>query len=217
MKWRKTTEDRRAKRDHLMDIVNDFMGRLKSSTVCDRYRIAPVYFSSAVYTAEPQYSNPREVLVEDPVDICGGSKTAIAKALRKCIEIHDQFMTDNTLPDEKFCTVFLFTDGNDDVSGDKAVLNAASDLREHLKDQSRQPSLATVAFGREADTRLLATIASELSERQKRHLRNAQIYDLLPDKNKMFILGHSEGVVTRETVEMLKRFVWVLSKTVKEE
>ena len=214
MKWKKTTHDGKSKVHHLMQILDGFLVRLKNSENAGRYRIAPVYFASKIFTESTLYAPPTTVEIQNPVIRAGAGKTAIAKALRKCTEIFEEFINDETLPDEKYCTVFLFTDGNDDVSGDNAVRNAAKDLKKHLQDISNEPNLATIAFGSKADESLLQEIASSLSERQKRHLFHALVLNQLPNKEKMFIRGHSQGLMTQDIVESLKRFVWVLSTTI---
>ena len=214
MKWKKTTHDGQSKVHHLMEILDGFLARVRNSENSGRYRIAPIYFATKIFTESNLYAHPDAVVVQNPVTRAGAGRTAIAKALRKCTEIFEEFIKDDTLPDEKYCTVFLFTDGNDDVSGDNAVRNAAEDLKTHFQDVSIEPSLATIAFGSKADESLLQEIASSLSERQKRHLRHSLVLNQLPNKDKMFIQGHSQGIMTHEIVESLKRFVWVLSTTI---
>jgi Mg-chelatase subunit ChlD len=216
MSWKKTTEDERSKVEHLMDIAEDLIVRLKESSQCDRYRVAPLYFATDVVPSDPVYTNPRNTEIENPVKVANYGKTAIAKALRKCREIYEDFLNDETLPNIKYCTVYLFTDGKDHVDGTSAVRDEASNLKRFLADRAQQPNLATIAFGDKADRKLLEEISSQLSKRQKRHLSNKRVLNYLPNKDRMFIEGHSEGMITEETAEALKQFVWVLSQTAKQ-
>ena len=197
---------------NFMSVIESFITRVQKSDSCDRYRIAPLYFSDNVITEDPLYQNPRYFTIKLPNNL-GKTGKSIVNALRDCIDIHERFMLDNTLPDEKFCTVFLFTDGKDDVNNHAAISSAASELKNHYRDWSRQPNLATISIGSNADDALLEEIASELSERQKRHMSHAQVMEFLPNEDKMFISENIKGASCDRISEVLKQFVWVLSRS----
>jgi Mg-chelatase subunit ChlD len=214
----KTTDtfDQRRRADHLYDLVKATMERLAKSTRKPIYRISLIYFDHQVYPVEKEgrkYFTLDEALeyIKNPVEVTKMGSTNIAGALRKAMEIMNDFYKDETLPQNKRITVFLFTDGVENVENDNAVKEVANQIKAHPS----SPILATVSFGTsgEMNKGLLVQIASESSERQKRHLKLAKVANQLEDINKLFIDGNVGGEITKQKAEALRNFVYVLSVT----
>jgi len=213
------TEDKRSRADHLCELLKATLERLTTSTRSSAYRVSFVYFSDKVYVEEVggrKYFTLNEALqlLKNPVQVAGGQSTWIAGGLRKALEIINEFDRDESLPIKKRVTVFLFTDGAENVEGKDAVRQVANEIKTHRL----APILATVSFGTEQETDkvLLKEIASEASEKQKRHLQMAGVISHLPDPNKLFIDGHVGGQITKQKAEALRNFVYVLSATRKD-
>lgn len=200
------THDGRPKVDHLMEIMNDLIPRLRSSEAAPRFRCQAVYFSAAPHTKN-NYQALNEFAIENPVQIAGGGMTAIAATLENALEILEKFDKDQTLPPQKLSTVFLITDGQETSGGD--VRNAAS----RLKGNRIAPMLATVGIGDDVDEQLLLDIASEPTPRQLKHLDNHQLLDYIPDKSHLYLRAHEKGRITKNTAEALRRYVQVLSES----
>jgi len=213
------TFDRRRRADHLHELVKATLERLAKSTRKDIYRVSFIYFSDNVRVEEQggrKYFTIDEALqlLKNPLDVASGKSTSIAGALRKALELVEEFDRDDTLPTNKRITLFLFTDGAENVETKDAVKHVANQIKAHRL----APILATIAFGTEGemDKDLLMEIASESSERQKRHLRIAKVAEHLPNVNKLFVDGHVGGEITKQKAEALRNFVYVLSATKKE-
>jgi len=189
------TYDKRTRAEHLYELVKATLERLSKSSRRSAFRVSLIYFSDNVYVEEQEgrkYFTIDEALqlLKNPVQVAGGRSTWIAGGLRKALEIVDEF------------------------AGKDAVRQVVSELKAHRL----APILATIAFGteQEMDKALLNEIASEASERQKRHLKIAGVASHLPDPDKLYIDGHVGGEITRQKAEALRNFVYVLSATRKE-
>ncbi|MBD3157567.1 MAG: VWA domain-containing protein [Candidatus Lokiarchaeota archaeon] len=204
------THDKRKKVEHLMDVMTDFIPRIKSSSAAPRFRVQNVYFSDKPYP-QAQYQTIGDFEIDNPVEKAGGGRTAIADTLLKSRDLIDEFNGDDTLPNDKYATVFLITDGRETSQGD--VEGSASMLKGH----SVGPLLATVGVGKDADEDLLLKIASEPTPRQIRHLDQHHLLQYMPNQDKLYLRAHEEGQITKKTAEALRRFVYVLSKTAKKE
>lgn len=213
------TYDKRSRAEHLCELLRATLERLARSSRRSAYRVNFVYFSDGVYVEEVggrKYFTLDEALqlLKNPVQVAGGRSTWIAGGLRKALEIIEEFERDESLPERKKVTVFLFTDGAENVEGKDAVRRYANEIKAHRL----APILATVSFGteQETDKDLLKSIASEASDRQKRHLKIAGVISHLTDPNRLFIDGHVGGEITKQKAEALRNFVYVLSATRKE-
>lgn len=212
----KDTFDGRKRADHLYELVLATMDRLTKSEREPVYRCSLIYFSDVIIPMEDKgrwyfkLSEARE-LVKNPLEIAGGRSTSIAGALRKALEITDRFYKDETLPQNKRITIFLFTDGAETVENDDAIRNVISQIKAH----PLSPIIATASFGtsEEVNKNLLKEIASESSERQVRHLKLAKVEQHLESPNKLYIDGNVGGQITKEKAEALRNFVYVLSRT----
>ena len=203
-----TTHDGRQKVEHLMEVMSALLDRLKRGTAAARFRAQAIYFAAQPIPM-PKYHMLNEFVVENPVEKTGGGSTAIAKTLDTTGSLLDSFESDETLPDDKYATVFLVTDGQENMGGD--VPKASSKLKGHLI----APIIATVGIGADADESLLLETASETSERQLRHLGDYGLLKYMPDQSKLYLRAHEAGRITEDTAEALRRFVYVLSATKK--
>ena len=215
------TPDGRPKADHLVDIVKAVLQRLHGSAVTASFRASFIYFNSQVHTekdSERTYFTLDEALqrLQNPVEVMnrvnprGG--TAIADSLAKVrTEVLNSFRAADDLPDKRYSTVFLFTDGKENVRSKEDVLEEAGKLKmEGVK-------IATISFGSDADVELLQNIASDLSEKQKMQLEFSRVINHLPNSEKMFIDGHAKGKITEEKAQAIRQFLDVLSRTYKDQ
>ena len=217
----KQTPDGRPKADHLVDIVKAVLQRLHGSAVAPSFRVSFTYFNSQVQTENDKgrvYFTLEEALqrLENPVEFMdrinprGG--TAIADALAEVrTTVLSNFKAADDLPDKRYSTVFLFTDGKENVRRKEDVGVEAGKLK------MGGAKIATISFGSDADTELLESIASDLSEKQKMQLEFARVINHLPNPEKMFIDGHAQGKITEEKAQAIRQFLDVLSRTYKED
>ncbi|MHA2297993.1 MAG: vWA domain-containing protein [Candidatus Hodarchaeales archaeon] len=224
MKWEET-EDKRPKIAYLNEIVTSILERFKNSGKAESYKIALISFAWEAYVVKKEvdvnYLSVHDAIefYQDPIEVTGSGTTSISHALEAAHVILTEFSSDEGMPDEKDATILLFTDGmetnkdGDPLTGNKAIQNV---WKEAMKIISHpvSPSLATISFGDDADEKLLEEIATSPNQRQIDHLRNARVYKHLPNKNKLFLVGHSSGIVTMEKVETIRNFIEILSMTV---
>ncbi|MFW9994641.1 MAG: vWA domain-containing protein [Candidatus Odinarchaeota archaeon] len=220
MKW-KETEDKRPKREYLNEIVMNVLKRFRNSGKASCYKISLVSFAWDAFVIKTPdkisyYSIDYAIdAYQDPVDVTGSGTTSISHAISAARQILDEFAADEGMPDDKNATILLFTDGmetdklGDPTTGDEVRKEAMS-----LISHPVSPSLATISFGLDADEELLTMIATKPNQRQKDHLRNARVYRHLPNKDKLFLVGHDSGIVTKEKVETIRNFIEILSMTV---
>ncbi|MHA1470287.1 MAG: vWA domain-containing protein, partial [Candidatus Asgardarchaeia archaeon] len=200
------TPDGRSKAEHLYDIVHGVLNRLMNSSKKDVFRISFVYFSDTIKVEEINNSCyfPIDIAISNlrnPLDVVGGGSTAIADALAKVNEIFDKFSEDEGIPEDKKATVFLFTDGQENIRGKDDVIQEAKKLLTY----PLSPVIATISFGSDADESLLMEIASKPNDRQIRHLDISGVLSELPDTNKLYLQGHaSDGTITRRKIEAIR-------------
>jgi hypothetical protein len=138
--------------------------------------------------------------------------TSIAAALSKANEVLDAVTDDVGLPVNKSATVFLLTDGHENMRPVEEVYGELGRLRSHA---ALAPTIATVSFGMDADDELLLDIANEPSERQMRHLELAGVaHEIQQEPRKLFLRGHSEGEMTITQANAVRNFLNVLSETI---
>jgi uncharacterized protein YegL len=210
------TFDGRSKEDHLVELVEWLLKRLQKGSKQSAFRVSYVYFSDwvEVETEEDQKYWTMDVAIDkltSPVQRAGGGKTALADAINAVNDIVKTFNTDEGIPAQKNVTVFLFTDGNENVRKPEDVNSEAK----QLLTIDPTPIIATISVGMDADEDLLMEIASEPNERQLRHLDLSGVIHHLPDQNKLFLQGHVDGTVSEEKAEALRMFVETLSETSK--
>ncbi len=214
--------------DVLKELADGLVDRLNKSNVAPRYRVAPVYFCESV-ESEP-YMELREVKIKHPLDEAFPQKevfkkrlTCIACALEKAEGILNEFKEAEGLPETKYATIFLFTDGKENVRTSDAVKSIARKLKAH----EIGPLIATVALGteEEVDPTLLWEISSGIDDRQRRHLENADVLKYVKDSNsrvkdseedmRLFLWAREEhgSEITKEFAEAMRQFVIVLSKS----
>lgn len=203
------TPDGREKVEYLIEILNGEGGlieRLRKSESASRYRVHTIYFSEKI-EEEKGYIELKDVIIKNAVEVAGGGQTAIAKAIDNATKILDEFSNDQMLPKEKWASAFLFTDGQENMGGN--VQESANRFKTHLL----SPILAIIGIGEEADENLLLEIANYATDKQRRHLDEANVLKYLPDRDKLYLRGHEEGILTRDKAEILRQFVYVLSTT----
>jgi hypothetical protein len=209
-----STPDGQPKIAHLNHIVRSVLERLGNSSKCNSFKVAFVYFSTTVVHDQPngiKYFNLQQALerFRDPIEVVGGQHTAIADALDVAFDLLDEFNSDEGVPNLKHATILLFTDGIENIRNSEAVKEESNRIIAH----NLAPSLATISFGTDADETLLEIIATSPNERQLQHLRNANVLQHLPNRKKLFLIGHEAGVISEEKVNAIRNFVETLSKT----
>ncbi|MEQ9714976.1 MAG: vWA domain-containing protein [Candidatus Asgardarchaeum sp.] len=208
------TFDGRTKSTHLYLLVQHLLKRLLKSPKRNTFRFCFIYFSDIIkvlksYTSEYYPVNIALKILKEPFDIIPGGATAIGYALREAMKVLDHFMKDEGIPDVKSSTIFLFTDGRENLISHDNLIAIANQLKSHII----APSLATISLGKDADKNTLIEIASNPNDRQLRHLDMANLIDFLERKDKLFLEGHEGDKFTRKRVEILRNFVETLSTT----
>ncbi|MCK4241470.1 MAG: VWA domain-containing protein [Candidatus Atribacteria bacterium] len=212
--------------DVLKELADGFVDRLSKSSAAPRYRVAPVYFCESV-ESDP-YMHLHEVKIKHPLDEAffekevKGRLACIVCALEKVADILNEFKEGEGLPETKYATLFLFTDGQENVRSKDAVNSIAKKFRAH----EIGPLIATIALGteEEVDPELLWDISSEITEGQRRHLEHTGVLKLLKDSNsrvkeevseedlRLFLWAREEhkSEITTEFVEAMRNFVVIL-------
>ncbi|MCS7243278.1 MAG: VWA domain-containing protein [Candidatus Calescibacterium sp.] len=209
------TFDGRRKSDHLVNIVYDTLERLRASSRSNSFRASLVYFSDSVIVPKvdgiPYYSLEEAINeITDPVIKMAGGGTSIANALNETSKIIDEFNRDIGLPDEKHITVFLFTDGNENIKTTKDVINEA------LKIKSMGVTICCISLGNDCDEKLLVEISSVASLRQVKRMDLANMLDFLTKEHenyKLFLKGHVDGKISKSISEAIRSFMNILSET----
>ncbi|MFW9994643.1 MAG: vWA domain-containing protein [Candidatus Odinarchaeota archaeon] len=214
----KNTFDGRSKEEHLVELVQLVLKRLQKGSKRSAFRISYIYFADLVepeIEGSQKYFNLSEAVdkLASPVERAGGGKTALADALHGVNDIVQTFNSDEGIPAQKNVTVFLFTDGHENVRTPEDVRSEGK----MLLTLDPTPIIATISVGMDADEKLLMEIASEPNDRQLRHLDLSGVLHHLPDQKKLFLQGHVEGTVSEEKAEALRNFVETLSETSKSE
>jgi Mg-chelatase subunit ChlD len=210
----RTTQDGREKADHLYDIVKETLETLSKSTKRESFRISFIYFSETPYVET--IGNTKYFRVDEALQLLKkstevpGNNTAIADALRKANEIIDEFKNDISIPQRRYVTVFLFTDGLENIKTKEDVEEEAMRLRNRT---DISVSLATISFGSDADEDLLKKIASQLNYLQRRVLEMEGLLNELPDPDRLFVQGHATGTITERKAKTIRNFVETLSLT----
>ena len=215
----KSTPDRRTKAEHLVEIVKATLERLHGSSAKSSFRVTLLYFDSEIdieKEGERTFLTLDEALkkLENPVEHMGrinsAGGTAIADALEHTRTVAIKSFKDaDGLPESRYFTVFLFTDGEENIRSKEDVKGEAAKLK---MDGAK---LATISFGSDADSELLSGIASELFEQQKTQLEYAKVISHLPNPAKMYVEGHAGGALTEEKAQAIRQFLDVLSRTYK--
>ena len=199
--------------------LREVLERLARSEKNDLFRISYIYFNDkAQLVCEDGISyfpiDQAKELLGNPVHIMQGGATSIVNALSEVTEVFDDYLASTELPAEKKATIFLFTDGQENVGTKNDVIKKAMEIITY----DLSPILATISFGADADEELLKEIACPPSDKQLRHLDMAGVLDDLPDRNKLFVQGKGVGpTLTNRKVEAIRMFVETLSKTGQEE
>jgi Mg-chelatase subunit ChlD len=209
------TLDGREKADHLYDIVKAVLDRLSKSTKEPNFRVAFIYFSEephveTVKNAKYFKVNDAIRVLKKSTDVAGGGKTAIADALEKANEIIEEFKNDPGVPQKRYATVFLFSDGLENIKKREDVEEAAMKIKNKTDIST---FLATISFGTDADEELLRKIASQASDLQRTVLDREGVLSELPDPNILFIQGHAGGSITERKARAIRNFVETLSLT----
>lgn len=216
------TYDGRTKAEHLIEIMRATLTTMRDSpSKKESFRVALIYFAQEataekvqVDGAEMTYFRPDAALkaLKMPCEITGGGKTSIVAALAKAREVLDAAYVDEGLPaDKKFATVFLLTDGQENIQTAQEVHEEIGKLRSH----PISPVIAVVSFGIDADDALLLEVANEPTERQVRHLEVAGLLgEISQEPRKLFLKGHSGGTVTKDQAVVIRTFLNVLSDSI---
>ncbi len=184
------------------------------------FRVALIYFAQEATTekvqvdgAEMTYFRTGAALeaLKMPCEITRGGKTSIVAALAKAREVLETAKADVGLPAGKAATVFLLTDGKENMQTAQEVHAEIGKLCAH----PISPAIAVVSFGIDADDALLLEVASVPSDRQVAHLEKAGVLgEISQEPLKLFLKGHSEGEVTERQAKAIRNFLNILSKTI---
>ena len=224
------TYDHRVKWIHLVELVERLLKRFEKSRIAPAFRVGFVWFSDDAYIVSAggkRYfkvvdGNPAlEAFSESTVNNRPYGMTSIADALEAARDIIKDYINDDMLPDEKYVTVFLFTDGRETKRDPSDVASAAERLSVATAEELRalnprnRLSIASIAMGLDADRETLRDIASYLREVQRKVLEERGLLEIVdpPYHEKMFIEAPRDGRLTREWEEAVRRFVERLSET----
>jgi len=131
------TYDKRSKWEHLVELVERILNRLYRSSMAMAFRVGFVWFSDEVVRVTRDGKSyfpvrPRNIALEvfksTLEENTPAGMTAIADALYAAGRIVDEYIADKTIPNEKYVTVFLMTDGKETVKTEDDVLAAAGYL-----------------------------------------------------------------------------------------
>jgi len=233
------THDGREKADHEVEIVIKTLERLSASSKRANFRFHVMYFARNVMPrkiGEKIYYTIDEVLdlinddrekhrkpddtIGNPAYIVGGGQTALADAIESIENVIIEFHNDEGIPEEHNATVFIFTDGHENVRSSSSQQCIDEVKLEIVKLSSciLPPAIATISLGNDADDELLIDIASEPQKRQLEHLDRAGVLNHIqkdPDGNyRCALKGHADDEITEELSEAIRNFVDVLSQTV---
>jgi Mg-chelatase subunit ChlD len=217
------TYDGRKKEEHLVEIVQSTLETMYRSSKRDAFRVSLIHFSEEAEAEEVEVREAKTTYfpVEDalevlkpPSEVTQGGLTSIVAALSKAREVLDAVNEDVGLPTNKFATVFLLTDGHENMQSAQEVYEELGKLHSH----GLSPTMATVSFGMDTDEQLLLDIANEPSERQVRHLELAGVLgEIYQEPRKLFLRGHSDGEVTEAQAKAIRNFLNVLSMTIEQQ
>ncbi len=224
------TYDHRWKWEHLVDLVQRLLERFSRSKMALAFRVGFVWFSDDVmklveggksYFEVAPRNRALEVFQRYLEDNRPYGMTAMADALEAAASIVEEYAADNSLPPEKYVSVFLFTDGKETKRSPEDVAEVAEKLTVGLGEKLKQInprnriSLATIAMGLDADRETLRDIASYLREAQRKVLEERGLIELVdpPYHEKMFIDAPKDDRITKEWEEAVRRFVERLSET----
>jgi len=201
----------------LFFFVENLLNRLAKSSKNPAFRISLIYFSDLVislkYNNRFKYYFVKNALkiLKEPFDVIPGGATAIGDAFIEAKKILDIFSRDEGLPSVKRATIFLFTDGRENIMSHDHLISIVDDVKSHIV----PPSVATISLGQDADKDLLIELASRPNGDQLRHLEVAGLCDYLEVSNKLFIEAHEGDKLTKKRIEILRNFVETLSETMK--
>ena len=224
------TYDHRWKWEHLVELVERLLQRFSKSKMAPAFRVGFVWFSDDVYVVEKGGKKYFPVVPRNPAlqafrESLEANKpygmTAMADALEAAGSIIEAYMADDSLPNEKYVSIFLFTDGKetkrspDDVARVAERLNTDVLKRLQAINPRNRLSIATIAMGLDADRELLRDIASYLRESQRKVLEERGLIDIVdpPYHEKMFIDAPRDDKISKEWEEAVRRFVERLSET----
>jgi hypothetical protein len=224
------TYDHRGKWDHLVELVEKLVERLSRSSMAPVFRVGFVWFSddvTVVREGERSYfpvveGNPALRVFRSSLEANKPyGMTAMADALEAARGVVEEYIADNSIPSEKYVTIFLFTDGKETKRTPEDVVEEADKINTELKEKLSELNprnrigLATIALGLDADRETLRTIASFLRDAQRKVLEERGLIDIVdpPYHEKMFIDAPADDRITREWEEAVRRFVERLSET----
>jgi len=224
------TYDHRWKWEHLVELVERLLQRFAKSKMAPAFRVGFVWFSDDVYVVEKGGKKYFPVVPRNPAlqafhESLEKNKpygmTAMADALEAAEQIIREYIRDESLPNEKYVTIFLFTDGKETKRSPEDVARVAERLNTEVLQELRQVnprnrlSIATIAMGLDADRETLRDIASYLRESQRKVLEERGLIDIVdpPYHEKMFIDAPKDDKISKEWEEAVRRFVERLSET----
>ena len=224
------TYDHRWKWEHLVELVERLLQRFARSKMAPAFRVGFVWFSDDIYVVERGGKRYFPVVPHNPAlrafretleDNKPYGMTAMADALEAAEKIIMDYIADQSLPSEKYVTIFLFTDGKETKRSPDDVARVAERLNTEVLQRLRQAnprnrlSIATIAMGLDADRETLRDIASYLRESQRKVLEERGLIEIVdpPYHEKMFIDAPKDDKISKEWEEAVRRFVERLSET----
>jgi len=142
------------KGEEVKEAARGFTRRLQKSKFEKDFYVAFVAFDTKVIDVWNGYRKVSEVKLDEivnPVYLVGGDCTNITLALQKAKEIADRFMVDNSInAKERVVVIILLSDG---------IHNTGEPPFKIANEINSKYTLATVAYGKDADTALLKDIA----------------------------------------------------------
>jgi hypothetical protein len=214
------TYDGRTKAEHLLDVVRGSLEEISKGDKARVFRVSLIYFAgeALIYEVETagtpiKYFGLQTALqvLKNPCQVARGNGTSISKAAGAVRQVLDAFQNDViSMPESKAATIFLFSDGQENVTSKEDCQFQLESLRSH----PLTPTIAAISLGIDADEDLLRDVASEPSDDQLRHLDIAGVLRYLPKHPyKLFLQGTAQGEITEGLSKAIRRFVDTLSKT----
>jgi len=155
------TFDGRSKEKHLVELVDHVLKRLQKGSKKNAFRVSFIYFSD--WPVPDEEEGQKYFTLDDaitrllsPIKAAGGGKTALADTFTSVHDVINAFNQDEGIPAQKNVTIFLFTDGHENIKTPDDVRTEAKTLLT----SELTPIIATVSVGMDADESLLMEIAS---------------------------------------------------------
>lgn len=199
------------KLDYQTFLVNEMLKSLKGTPLYSLYHCALVYFSKDnIILNKNNYVPIKDIEVKNASKMLGGNKVDIIKAFDLILELLNKFKNDEDLPENKYVTIYIFTDGSHQeyIYNSKKIKEKAKKILDH----NLIPSLVTILLGSENKSiKLFEEISSNLKDIQKMKLQYEGLLDCLAIKNKLLLCSDKNQLDAQEIITFLSKLVFIVS------